>query len=34
VTIIVDLHQGEEEVIEWTCDLTEDYVHINADYRS
>lgn len=34
VTIIVDLHQGEEEVIEWTCDLTEDYIHINADYRS
>ena len=34
VTIIVDLHQGEAEVIEWTCDLTEDYIHINADYRS
>jgi len=34
VTIIVDLHQGEEEVVEWTCDLTEDYIHINADYRS
>ncbi len=34
VTIIVDLHQGEVEVAEWTCDLTEDYIRINADYRS
>jgi len=34
VTITLDLRQGEVEVIEWTCDLTEDYVHINADYRS
>jgi glutamate N-acetyltransferase/amino-acid N-acetyltransferase len=34
VTITVDLHQGEAEATEWTCDLTEDYIHINADYRS
>jgi glutamate N-acetyltransferase/amino-acid N-acetyltransferase len=34
VTITVDLHQGEEEITEWTCDMTEDYIRINADYRS
>ena len=34
VTITVDLHQGEAEVTEWTCDLTEGYIRINADYRS
>lgn len=34
VIITVDLHQGDAEVTEWTCDLTEDYIHINADYRS
>ncbi len=34
VIVTVDLHQGEAEVTEWTCDLTENYIHINADYRS
>jgi glutamate N-acetyltransferase / amino-acid N-acetyltransferase len=34
VTLIIDLHQGEEDVTEWTCDLTEGYIRINADYRS
>ena len=34
VTVTFDMCQGETEVAEWTCDLTEDYVHINADYRS
>ncbi len=34
VTITVDLHQGEAEVTEWTCDFTEGYIRINADYRS
>lgn len=34
VTITFDMRQGEAEVTEWTCDLTEDYFHINADYRS
>ena len=34
VTVTFDMRQGEAEVAEWTCDLTEDYVHINADYRS
>ena len=34
VTLTIDLHQGEADVTEWTCDLTEDYIKINADYRS
>lgn len=34
VTITIDLHQGEAEVTEWTCDMTENYIRINADYRS
>ena len=34
VTITVDLHQGETEVTQWTCDLTEGYIRINADYRT
>jgi glutamate N-acetyltransferase / amino-acid N-acetyltransferase len=34
VTITFDMRQGEAESDEWTCDLTEDYVRINADYRS
>jgi glutamate N-acetyltransferase/amino-acid N-acetyltransferase len=34
VTITFDMRQGEAESEEWTCDLTENYVHINADYRS
>jgi len=34
VTITFDMRQGEAESDEWTCDLTENYVHINADYRS
>lgn len=34
VTITFDMRQGEAEVTEWTCDLTEGYIRINADYRS
>lgn len=34
VTLTVDLHQGEAEVTSWTCDFTEGYIRINADYRS
>jgi glutamate N-acetyltransferase/amino-acid N-acetyltransferase len=34
VTITLDLQQGAAEVTEWTCDLTEGYIHINADYRT
>ena len=34
VTIFVDMHEGNEEATAWGCDLTYDYVKINADYRS
>jgi glutamate N-acetyltransferase/amino-acid N-acetyltransferase len=34
VTITFDMRQGAAEVTEWTCDLTESYIRINADYRS
>ncbi len=34
VVITIDLHQGEASVTEWTCDFTEDYIRINADYRT
>ena len=34
VTVFVDMHEGEEEATAWGCDLTYDYVKINADYRS
>ncbi len=34
VTIFVDMHEGSESATAWGCDLTYDYVKINADYRS
>ncbi|MFN7944884.1 MAG: bifunctional glutamate N-acetyltransferase/amino-acid acetyltransferase ArgJ [Blastocatellia bacterium] len=34
VTLTINLHQGEAEMTAWTCDLTEGYIRINADYRS
>ncbi len=34
VTVYVDMHEGTEEATAWGCDLTYDYVKINADYRS
>ncbi len=34
VTIRVDLGQGEAEADLWTCDLSYDYVRINAEYRT
>ena len=34
VTVLVDMHEGEEAATAWGCDLTYDYVKINADYRS
>ncbi len=34
ITITMDLKQGEASVTEWTCDMTEDYIRINADYRT
>jgi glutamate N-acetyltransferase/amino-acid N-acetyltransferase len=34
VTILAVFHMGEESATAWGCDLTYDYVKINADYRS
>jgi len=34
ITVRVHLHRGEAEAAVWTCDLSHDYVSINADYRS
>ncbi|MBE5964110.1 MAG: bifunctional glutamate N-acetyltransferase/amino-acid acetyltransferase ArgJ [Lachnospira sp.] len=34
VTAIADIKQGSESATAWGCDLTFDYVKINADYRS
>lgn len=34
VTVLVDMHMGEAQAVAWGCDLSYDYVKINADYRS
>lgn len=34
VTALVDMKMGDAEATAWGCDLTYDYVKINADYRS
>ncbi|BDI07996.1 bifunctional glutamate N-acetyltransferase/amino-acid acetyltransferase ArgJ [Sphaerotilus microaerophilus] len=34
ITVRVDLHRGNRHATVWTCDLSHDYVTINADYRS
>jgi glutamate N-acetyltransferase / amino-acid N-acetyltransferase len=34
ITVRVDLHRGPATAMVWTCDLSYDYVKINADYRS
>ena len=34
ITVRVDLHRGAASATVWTCDLSYDYVKINADYRS
>jgi glutamate N-acetyltransferase/amino-acid N-acetyltransferase len=34
VEVVVDLHLADGDAVVWTCDLTYDYVRINADYRS
>jgi glutamate N-acetyltransferase / amino-acid N-acetyltransferase len=33
-TITVDLHQGRAKAVIYTCDLSLDYIRINADYRT
>ncbi len=34
VSVIADIKMGSESATAWGCDLTYDYVKINADYRS
>ncbi len=34
ITLVVDLGLGGEEATVWTCDLSHDYVTINAHYRT
>jgi len=34
LTIRLDLHQGRASTRFWTCDLTHDYITINASYRT
>jgi glutamate N-acetyltransferase/amino-acid N-acetyltransferase len=34
IRITVDLHQGNASTFFWTCDLTKEYVAINANYRT
>jgi glutamate N-acetyltransferase/amino-acid N-acetyltransferase len=34
ITVRVHLHRGDASATVWTCDLSHDYVSINADYRS
>ncbi len=34
ITVRVKLARGDAEATVWTCDLSHDYVSINADYRS
>lgn len=34
VTVLIDMKSGEAEACAWGCDLSYDYVRINADYRS
>ncbi|MBQ4100314.1 MAG: bifunctional ornithine acetyltransferase/N-acetylglutamate synthase [Oscillospiraceae bacterium] len=34
ITILVDMQSGENTATAWGCDLTYDYVKMNADYRT
>ena len=34
VRALLDIHAGNETAVAWGCDLTYEYVKINADYRS
>ena len=33
IDLTVQLHAGSSDATFWTCDLTTEYIHINADYR-
>ncbi|HXG37912.1 MAG TPA: bifunctional glutamate N-acetyltransferase/amino-acid acetyltransferase ArgJ [Bacteroidota bacterium] len=34
IVVTINLNQGQQSARFWTCDLTKEYVHINASYRS
>jgi glutamate N-acetyltransferase/amino-acid N-acetyltransferase len=34
IFIYINLHQGPARSRFWTCDLTKEYIHINASYRT
>jgi glutamate N-acetyltransferase/amino-acid N-acetyltransferase len=34
IILQINLNQGKESARFWTCDLTKEYIHINASYRS
>ena len=34
VTVVADMHMGDAQATAWGCDLSYDYVKINADYRA
>lgn len=34
IKILLDLHDGEESAVGWGCDLSHEYIKINAEYRS
>jgi glutamate N-acetyltransferase/amino-acid N-acetyltransferase len=34
ITVKIELGRGSAKQTMWTCDLSHDYVSINADYRS
>jgi glutamate N-acetyltransferase/amino-acid N-acetyltransferase len=34
VKILIDMHSGDDSAIAWGCDLTFEYVKINAEYRT
>ena len=34
IIIDIDMGMGKENSTVWTCDLTQEYIKINADYRS
>lgn len=34
ISVLINLHLGEEELIAWGCDMSYDYIKINSSYRS
>ena len=34
ITVRVDLGRGHAQATVWTCDLSAEYVRINAEYRT